>query len=55
MGNAFFILKCSQCDIKALFRFHFTEEAGADEGIEAEIGLVAAGVGVDGIVRLVSA
>lgn len=28
--------------------FHFAEEAGADEGIEAEIDLVAACVGIDG-------
>ena len=28
--------------------FHFAQQAGADEGIEAEIGFVAACVGVDG-------
>ena len=28
--------------------WHLSQKAGADEGIEAEIGLVAAGVGVDG-------
>ena len=28
--------------------FHFSQKAGTDEGIEAEIGLVTAGVGVDG-------
>ena len=50
MGNAFFILKCSQCDINALFRFHFAEEAGADEGIEAEVLLALAGFGVNGCI-----
>ena len=30
--------------------FHFAQQAGADEGIEAEIGFVAACVGIDGCI-----